>query len=176
MPTDPCQTQVSCHPYAHRQPPGVSTRLARVQLDLRLCTACRLHLRPFCTSVVTPRRHCFFSSLTSQPPSRTLPPPSSPRSFPIYYNHPPVLFLPPNQILHVSSYGFGRFTQSSSPSFFFFIFPALPACPCGASKPKSKERASKSKNKKCSSFPPPPHPPARHQRLRQRQDKAPPPP
>jgi len=28
---------------AHRQPPGVSTRFVRIELDLRLCIACRLH-------------------------------------------------------------------------------------------------------------------------------------
>ena len=29
--------------FAHRQPPGVSTRFVRIELDLRLCIACRLH-------------------------------------------------------------------------------------------------------------------------------------
>ena len=29
--------------FAHRQPPGVSTRFLRIELDLRLCFACRLH-------------------------------------------------------------------------------------------------------------------------------------
>jgi hypothetical protein len=61
--------------FAHRQPPGVSTRFLRIELDLRLCFACRLHPCSFLGGFRTSFTSNTLLFLNTKPSAANLTPP-----------------------------------------------------------------------------------------------------